>query len=376
MSKAIYALSGDPVTFGHINIIERASDAFDELIVGIGCNPAKKYMFTLEERLRLATNAVKHLDNVTVTAFSGLLVDFAFEQGADIIVKGVRDATDFAYEFNLHQVGDTQGMDIDTHILFTDPKMGHISSSTVKGVQLEHGDISNYVPLEVKAALEQRVSNQFIIGVTGQIAAGKSTLCDELSNSVSLDPDEIGITNIDMDALGHEILGGEEPTPSDITAREEIIKRFGEQVKGDGGTIDRKLLAPMVFGNTNAMEELNKILAKPLKLKLRRALHGVEGIVLLNSALIVEGSNMLKLCNNRVIVVTVDEEEQLRRLTEVRGHSREDAEARIRSQLPAHEKIEKINKRIEDDSYGFVHLFNSQTDSVDLLYEKLLDYLP
>ncbi len=92
-SKAVYAFSEDPVTHGHINVVERIARSFDHVIVGIGRNPLKSYLFGLEDRFYLASRALKQLKNVKVLAFQGMVVDFAREQGANIIVKGIRNVT-------------------------------------------------------------------------------------------------------------------------------------------------------------------------------------------------------------------------------------------------------------------------------------------
>ena len=119
MKSAIYAFSGDPITFGHIDIIKRAATVFDRVVVAIGCNPAKKYLFSQEERTEMARRSLLNLKNVEVKTFQGMLVDFAYENNIDVIVKGIRSTTDFEYEMSLHNLGESQKLGIDTFILFT-----------------------------------------------------------------------------------------------------------------------------------------------------------------------------------------------------------------------------------------------------------------
>jgi pantetheine-phosphate adenylyltransferase len=88
MKRAIYAFSGDPITFGHIDIVERAASVFDEVVVGIGVNPEKEYTFDLEERTEMARRSLSHLSNVKVVSFKGLLVDYAYENDIHVIIKG------------------------------------------------------------------------------------------------------------------------------------------------------------------------------------------------------------------------------------------------------------------------------------------------
>jgi len=118
MTRALYALSGDPITHGHLDIIQRAAKAFDQLIVAIGINQLKNYLFSLEEREEMARRSLANLKNVKVSSFTGLLVDFAYENNVDVIVKGVRSNQDFEYEHNLHLMSESQRLGIDTFLLF------------------------------------------------------------------------------------------------------------------------------------------------------------------------------------------------------------------------------------------------------------------
>ena len=143
---AVRPFSANPITCGHVDVVERVSRRVVRVVVGIGRNPTKTYLFSLEARLRLARQALAHLPGVTVLPFQGMVVDFATEQGAQVIVKGVRNAADFDYEQVHHLVGLSQRAGIDTHVLFADPRLAHVSSSAVKAIQLEHGFIHELVP--------------------------------------------------------------------------------------------------------------------------------------------------------------------------------------------------------------------------------------
>ena len=226
MKKAIYAFSGDPITFGHIDIIERASRNFDEVYIGIGSNPSKEYMFSVEERTTMAKRSLEGMENVKVHLVQGLLVDFAYEHNIRVIVKGVRNTEDFNYENMLHQVGESQKLGIDTFILIARPELAHISSSAVKAILKEQGYIHEYVPLYVKQCLEIKMSKQYIIGVTGEIGVGKSYISKAISSfSESLN---IPIHNVELDHLGHQIL--EQLTEPKY---EEIRNRLVEYISKD-----------------------------------------------------------------------------------------------------------------------------------------------
>lgn len=371
-SKALYAFSADPFTNGHLNVVERISKTFEEVVVAIGKNPSKKYMFDLDERLTLARKSLSHLNNVRVMSFSGMVVDFACSMGVKVIVKGVRNSADFDYEQMLHQVGESQEMGIDTHILFADPKLAHVSSSTVKGIQFEHGDIQSYVSLPVKSALEQRVSNQIIVGVTGSVACGKSTI----SNELVLAGEDLGVDvhDIDLDVLGHQIFS-DLSIPLHKHTTEKLIERHGQSIEKDG-YINRKALAEIVFSNKSELDYLNALMKKPLAILLRRTLQGKEGIILLNGALLVEAGYMSD-CNNHLVVIDVDRKAQESRMIH-RGLNIEQIEQRLSSQKSSSDKILLAKEKIDQDNFGNVWRIDTSKSSPKELatdcLTKLMDY--
>jgi len=145
--NALYAGSFDPITNGHLNIIERASVMFDSLTVSVVYNPSKKSLFTVEERMECIKEATAHLDNIKVDSFIGLLADYVNGKGFDAVVRGLRATTDFVSELQMAQMnarlytGDTE-----TIFLMTDPKFSYISSSLVKEVASFGGDINGLLP--------------------------------------------------------------------------------------------------------------------------------------------------------------------------------------------------------------------------------------
>ena len=150
MKIGIYTGSFDPVTFGHLDIIERGAKIVDKLIVGVLTNNAKTPLFSSEERVRMINNLTKHLDNVEAKAFDGLTVDFAHAEGATVIVRGLRAVTDFEYELQLAQTNKVIAPDIDTIFLTTNLKYSYLSSSTVKEIASFGGDIHEFVSPEVQ----------------------------------------------------------------------------------------------------------------------------------------------------------------------------------------------------------------------------------
>ena len=145
--KALYTGSFDPLTNGHLNIIERAAKLYDELTIGIIVNPSKKSMFSLEERKDMINESLKHLDNVNVNCFSGLLADYVNENGFNVVVRGLRAAMDFEYEIQMaHMNARLFDEHVETVFLMTDPQYSFISSSMMKEVHTLGGSIEGLVP--------------------------------------------------------------------------------------------------------------------------------------------------------------------------------------------------------------------------------------
>lgn len=156
MATALCPGSFDPVTNGHLDIIERTSRYFDEVIVAVIRNPQKsEALFTLDERQEMLREVTAHLDNVSVDSFKGLLVEFAKEHGADAIVKGLRAVSDFDYELQMAQMNQNL-TGIDTFFISTSPKYSFLASSLVREVARFGGDVSSMVPAVVMKRLVER----------------------------------------------------------------------------------------------------------------------------------------------------------------------------------------------------------------------------
>lgn len=146
----------DPVTNGHLDIIERAAGRFDALMVGVLDNPAKQPLFSAEERVGLLKEATTELSNVTVEAFSGLLVEYANRRGADVVVKGLRAVTDFEFEIQMAQMNHRLA-GVETLFMTTSPQWSFLSSSLVKEVARFGGDVAGLVPAPVAERLADRL---------------------------------------------------------------------------------------------------------------------------------------------------------------------------------------------------------------------------
>ena len=157
MRRAACPGSFDPVTNGHIDIISRASTLFDEVVVAVGINQAKKRLFTPEERIGMLTEACAGFSNVRIDSFDGLLTDFCREQDAVAIVKGLRAVSDFDYELQMAQMNSSLA-DIETVFVPTSPEYSFLASSLVKEVAMFGGDVSSLVPDHVLRALTDRLA--------------------------------------------------------------------------------------------------------------------------------------------------------------------------------------------------------------------------
>ena len=160
MRIGVYPGSFDPVTLGHLDIIERSSKIVDKLIVGVLNNNSKTPLFSATERVNMLKEVTSHIPNVEVQAFSGLLVDFAKKNDACIVVRGVRAITDFEYELQMSQTNRIISPDIDTIFFTTNLKYAYLSSSTVKEVAKFGGDISKFLPEKVISHMQEKFKEQ------------------------------------------------------------------------------------------------------------------------------------------------------------------------------------------------------------------------
>ena len=146
MKTAIYPGSFDPATFGHIDMIERSAQIVDELVVAVLINSAKNPLFSVQERVSMLEEITGHIPNIRITSFNGLLIDYAREADASIIVRGLRAVTDFEYELQIAQTNRIVNSRIDTVFLTTSLEYAYLSSTIVKEVASYGGDISHFVP--------------------------------------------------------------------------------------------------------------------------------------------------------------------------------------------------------------------------------------
>jgi len=370
---AVFPFSADPIHYGHIDTIRRAKEekGFKEVHAAILENPSKKgkYTFSLEERTEMAKKSLSSIPNVKVVSFKGLLVDYAYEQMIDDVIKGVRNEEDMKYETLLKDVNHSQIKGIRHHFIHARPELAHISSTIVKAIEEAQGFTHEYVPLYVKQCLEARMSSHYIIGVTGEIVSGKSHVTDGLI--------EIGkkrgipAYNLDLDEIGHDILEKLKEPRYVLGVRKELEHSFGKEIMDENGCVNRKVLGEIVFNDAAKLKKLNQVMELPMEVRVRRELLENKGLVLFNAALIAE-SNKNYICNNNFILVTADKQSKERRL-KLRNLTLEQIERRLRSQYNTAGKAAKLKRFISDEGHGNLWVFDNSDNSDPRNLEKLFD---
>lgn len=159
MSRCACPGSFDPVTNGHLDVLERASLIFDEVVVAVLVNRSKNGLFTVDERIELLGEATRHLPNLRVSSFHGLLVDFCERESIPVVVKGLRAVTDFDYELQMAQMNHRLS-GLDTLFVATNPEHSYLSSSLVRDVAMFGGDVSSLVPPVVATRLVEKLPSQ------------------------------------------------------------------------------------------------------------------------------------------------------------------------------------------------------------------------
>jgi pantetheine-phosphate adenylyltransferase len=385
MSSVIYALSGDPLTRGHVNIIDRALNTFEHVLVGIGINPKKKYTFTLEERASLIKRVLSpYGDRISVKPYSGLLSDFAYENGISRVIRGARNAADFDYEKLLSDINHGLSVGLETFIMVADQRLSHISSSAAKELQ-EHQakNVLDYVPMAVKEALELKISEQYRIGLTGGIGAGKSYIEAQLLN-INQDKKEallpqfkdchIELHFIDMDKIGRYILK-ESKEAVHLNLRKTIAETLDKKLM-TGDTFNVPELLQILFNKTDSIGSrifFEDVMAEPTMHLVRRELRQYKGIVIISSALFVE-KNICDLVNNNFIFVNCPEDVQIDRL-EQRGYSKSEIKNRMEAQHTPKMKLNKILDLIKEQACGSVIDIDNQNNNesdIHTLYDTII----
>ncbi len=170
MRIGIYPGTFDPITNGHIDIIERSILLFEKVIVAVTTNPAKSPLFDIDDRIEMIKSSIKEMNNVEVDSFDDLLINYALKKNATAIIRGLRATSDFEFEFQMALVNRKLSDKLVTVFLMPNEKYTYLNSTIVKEVASYHGDVSRFVPPEVNHKLNERFQkNKFVRGVDGKL---------------------------------------------------------------------------------------------------------------------------------------------------------------------------------------------------------------
>ncbi len=312
-TKGLFGFSADPMTFGHLDVIQKSLAECETLVVLIANNPKKEasYIFSLEERAALTRRAIQTLpkdlqSRITVMTTSGLLIDTYLTEHCDVIVRGIRNSHDELFENEQRSLYTVMLPALADRFLYieADPAYSAISSSWVKELVRSNVDVSGLVPVSVKAALEFRLHQQQFIGITGPIASGKTTKAKELVEllrSQNTEAHHIAIDDLVRALYTEDSLGAQ-------AVRERIITHFGNTVGTENGTaINTTELTRAVF--SGSAEEvatcrmyIEQLTAPHVMRLFRKRIHDLSGIIFVEWSDYVS-QNLLPLVNNTVVLV-------------------------------------------------------------------------
>ncbi|MFH1536878.1 MAG: pantetheine-phosphate adenylyltransferase [Patescibacteria group bacterium] len=337
MKTAIYPFSADPIHNGHIYNIGRIleSGLFDRVYVAIGKNYEKnrQYLFGDAEKVEITKKALKKFGGkVKVEAFDGLLVHYANKKHTNIIIRGSRNNTDFEEEQTMAEFNKSYGLQ--TYIIPAPKDVFNISSTTIKAIVGNGGLVHEYVPVNVKQALEEKLLGITLVGVVGNTGSGKTSLCKKLK----------GVSVIDVDKLIHEIY------QKNKLVNQDLQDVFGGKIFIKN-KLDKKKLGSLIFNDSLSRQKLANILEIPFKVALEEKLTDLKGLVLLDCAYLVE-YDLLSVVNNNIILLTCSNEEKIKR--------NKRAEEILQAQFDDKKLEQEIKAKIKKDSYGNLLKINTE----------------
>lgn len=355
--RGLVPLSADPVTRGHLDIITRASALCQELIVFIGHNDLKRgsYLFSLPERVQMLTRAVAHLDHVRVQASGALLVDVFLREGCDVVFRGIRNEADQAYEATQMHYNDLILSGFSSHVVYLTaaPDLVDVSSSVVKAFVSHHVDVSRFVPLFVKARLEEELCGYQLIGITGGMASGKSYVAGELTKRLKG-------THLNFDELVRDLYVEDSSGAQHV--RDQLADGFGDTVLStDRKAVDREVLKAKLFDPdcpAQRREEASRLTEPHVMRLYRDRLAKTKGVVIVEWAQLAE-MGLSHLVNHRVIVVdSPDRGELLRK----RGIDAETFARVAAHQWSVDQKVAALEAAAQRVDFGSVVLYENHLD--------------
>ncbi|MEA1936746.1 MAG: dephospho-CoA kinase [Patescibacteria group bacterium] len=371
--------SFDPPHTGHlftmISFLELYPKAMLYIVIGVNEEKRDKSTFSTEEKVFLIEQIIpaEYLSRVKVIPYSGIIANLFYEQNVSMFVKGVRDSEDFRYESWVAEVNSKLSGKLKTLIIpQTDQALLRVSSSNLKSFINLGIDAKDFAPALIREALQMRMKKQLMVGVTGGIASGKTTLAKDLQrfSEENSRAEDMPVYHISLDDLG-KIVYSNDSTPKFLAIRRQINKEFGGKLLKEDTSIDTHKLGNIAFSSKRKLDKLAGIMLEPILHLLRKRLDELgKGIFLIEGANLVEGE-MTHLVNENIILVAVDKDVQKKRMTE-RGLSEKQIERRFGFQFDNKERTEEITARQQEEfDCLFIKIDGSEKTNIEEVYEKL-----
>ncbi len=384
--RGLVALSADPVTYGHIDLIRRAGDKCEEVVVLVANNDRKKqsYCFPIEKRTEMVERAVRgtNIGNARVVGSSGLLVDVYLREGCDRLFRGIRNDKDLDFEKEQEALNCQLLRTLTGHVeyLTATENLRLVSSTMVKALVELQCNVDTFVPLFVKQALEERLLRQYRVTITGGISVGKSWVAHELARRASSIPTKAA-THINVDGLLRSLYIEDSPGAQQV--RRALADRFGAVLMDESRAVDRKALAARLFRSGSDAEAdrafVTELTLPHVERLYRNALAGATGLVIVEWAQSAE-MGLGSWTNNNVIVVDSDDRA---RFAAERGISAERLAEMDKIQWSVDRKIQHFRNRCARDNHGWTirhqhayHHPNDPSREVKDLFWKILKQMP
>lgn len=356
----VFAFSADPPTRAHESLVRRARRLFPSVRVMVADHAAKRYAFSRDERLAMATKMFRDDPGIQVGLLEGLLADHLYREGRFFLLRGLRDHGDLGPELALAQghLGQVEGTE--TLYLPAEPRLRHVSSSLAKAVCAEMGDLREYVPLFVKEAMEERLLGQYRLCVTGPIACGKTAVVARLMDH--LRRQRIPVDEIDMDAVTAGIYDSRDAgLRADFAAK--LAEAFGSDVLDSQGFADKNRVRARVYADASgeALTKLGECIRLPLEIELRKRLLGRKGLLLLSAAVAAE-RDWTWHTNHRALLVRADPAVQRERLKKRDRLDDPEADRRIAFSGTAATKADLIGRAIARSGQGALLEFDGGSE--------------
>lgn len=371
----IFSGSFDPWTYGHDSVVRDFFELFPErkLIIIVADNPQKKTLFSPEQRKSMIEKELQKWGaRISVEIYGGVISNYAYENGAQAIIKWVRDAKDFDYELAISQANSYFSGNIKTILI---PQIvsesQKVSSSVTKILQSYGADISTLVSPMVREALRMKTRGQMVVWVTWGTGSGKSTVCRDIQKFAQRK--NIVVHNIDVDTLVYDLY--QKPnSPLTHQIRQEMLENFPPEIIQWDETVNRRILWDIVFSDGAKKGILEGILWEAFLYMLQQRIQSIDtpGIILLDWALFVEYWKT-HICDENMILVGVPEQIQKERILNRDGLTRIQAEKRMHHQISYRERKKSIAEAQSTSSERLFLETDGENQDIRGIYKTLSD---